>query len=613
MDRNRRAPDAEAWGIAPHFLDQRGRRHDLSPDTARALLAAMDAEDERPPAITDLRFARAGRPLDLGGRWRLHAEDGTRQDVEGVLPDPPLGYHWLEGEQGRRVRLVVSPGRCFLPPALRTWAWAVQVHALRSRLSWGQGDLSDLRSFATFSAGLGAGLLLVNPLHAPAPVTPVQRSPYYPSSRCFRNPLYLRIDEVPGADAIGSRLVWLAEAGRALVASRHIDHDAVLRLKMAALEQLWARFDGDPRFDRFVAERGETLQRFATFCALAEKLGPSWTTWPERLRGPEAPSVWKFAEEYADRIRFHAWVQWLLDEQLAAVAGEIDVMQDLAIGFDPAGADAWMWQDTLAHGVSVGAPPDELNTQGQDWGLPPFDPWRLRQAHYGPFIETVRACLRHAGGLRVDHVMGLFRLYWIPRGESPARGAYVRYPWEEMLDLVALESHRAKAYVVGEDLGTVEPWVREALLARDLMSYRLLWFEADPRQYPEVALAALTTHDLPTVAGLWSGADVRDQEARGMRPNVPAMAGLREMVKKIARLPDDAPARDVAAALYQVLADTPAAIVAATLEDALGVEQRPNYPGTVGGTNWSLALPRFLDEIERDPEVHRIAAILRER
>jgi 4-alpha-glucanotransferase len=231
--------------------------------------------------------------------------------------------------------------------------------------------------------------------------------------------------------------------------------------------------------------------------------------------------VQAFAREHADRARYHQWLQWRVEGQLGQANAHLDVMQDLAIGCDPAGADAWLWPDAFALGVRVGAPPDEFNTRGQDWGLPPFNPWALRARHYEPFIQTMRSGFRHAGGMRVDHVMGLFRLFWIPPDAGPAEGAYVRYPHHELLDILALESHRAGAYVVGEDLGTVADYMREELAARDVLSYRLLWFEpSPPPQYPERALAAVTTHDLPTIAGMWSGSDLNEQSRLGLEPNV---------------------------------------------------------------------------------------------
>ena len=304
----------------------------------------------------------------------------------------------------------------------------------------------------------GAELLLCNPLHASIPVPGSQQSsPYYPSSRCFRSPLYLRIEDVPGATAAEVDLDELANAGRALNSDRAIDRDAVLSLKLDALRRIFATFEGHEGFDAFVHDGGDTLRRFAVHCALADEHGADWRMWPVDLRHPTTFEVREFAREESRReVEFHLWVQWLLDRQLEAAGSSIGLMQDLAIGVDPGGADAWIWQDVMASGISVGAPPDEYNTQGQDWGLPPFDPWKLRNAAYEPFIETVRAGFRHAGGLRFDHVMGLFRLYWIPQHASAKHGTYVRYPYGDLLDILALESHRAGAYVVGEDLGTVE-------------------------------------------------------------------------------------------------------------------------------------------------------------
>jgi 4-alpha-glucanotransferase len=285
------------------------------------------------------------------------------------------------------------------------------------------------------------------------------------------------------------------------------------------------------------------------------------------------------------------------------------------VGVDPAGADAWLWQDVLASGMSAGAPPDEFNTQGQNWGLPPFDPWRLRAAAYEPFVDTVRAAVRHGGAVRIDHVMGLFRLFWVPEGASPRDGTYVKYPAHDLLDILALESHRTGAFVVGEDLGTVEDEVRDELGARNVLSYRLLWFEsASPSEWPVQALAAVTTPDLPTVAGLWSGSDLEAQRALDLSPNDEATAAQRALLQKLAGGAEDAPVDDVIQAAYQTLAETPCLLLSATLDDALAVEERPNMPGTVDEwPNWSIALPAPLEEIERDRRVTRVAEPLQRR
>jgi 4-alpha-glucanotransferase len=608
--------DGRAWGIEPGYTNALGEWQDAPRSTIQTLLTVMGATSDEPPPGPPVWMVREGDPVSIAGQWELHLEDGAVERVSGSVPNVPLGYHQLFNEaDGRGVRLIVTPGRCHLPPDLRTWGWAVQLYAMRSQSSWGMGDLGDLRRLAEWSASTGAGMALLNPLHASVPVVGGQNpSPYYPSSRCFRSPLYLRIEDVPGASALGEDLAPLAKQGQALNDDRMIDRDKVLALKLEALEKLFRFFPADPAFDRYVEEQGEVLRKFALHCALAEKFGPSWNQWPVDYRHPDAFDVRHFAEEHADRVRFHQWLQWLVDLQLQRAGEQIDLMQDLAIGVDPGGADAWIWQDVLAADVSVGAPPDEFNTQGQDWGLPPLDPWKLRDAAYEPFVQTVRAGFRHAGGLRFDHVMGLFRLYWIPRAAGAAHGTYVRYPSEALLDILALESVRAGAYVVGEDLGTVEDEVREALADRNVLSYRLLWFEpSPPRDFPERALGAVTTHDLPTVAGLWTGADLEAQDERDMAPNVEGTEEMRSKLQRWVDLPDEAPVDEVVRRTYSLLAEAPSALVTASLDDVLGIEERPNYPGTTGGTNWSLALPVPLEEIEQDERVMEVARNLSNR
>jgi 4-alpha-glucanotransferase len=465
------------------------------------------------------------RPGSFVGRGELVLEDGTSLPVDGELPaDIPLGYHTFEGS-----RLIVVPERCHLPDGLCTWGWAVQLYAVRSASSTGMGDLADLRRLAQWSRGQGAGVVLVNPLCAGQ-----RPSPYYPSTRCFLDPIYLRVEEMPVAPG------------------PLIDRDEVWRRKLPALEAAFAGFGGDPLFDRFCAERGPLLDEFAVWC------------------DPARPEL-------------HKWLQWQLDVQLAVAAAELPIMADLPVGSDPDGFDVWRWRDVFELDATVGAPPDDFNRQGQDWGFPPFDPERLRAAGYEPFVQVVRAAFRHAGAVRIDHVMGLFRLYWMPRR------SYVQYPWEDLLGIVALESVRAGAFVVGEDLGTVEPRVREALMARGVLSYRLLWFEdAPPSEWPRQSLAAVTTHDLPTIAGVWSG---HDPDAARLRSRLADGESLEEGVDRT----------------YARLAEAPSMVVVATLEDVLGVEERPNRPGTVGPRNWSVPLPLPLEAIEVDARPAAVA------
>ena len=610
--------DLRAWGIETGYRDGLGTWREIPGSTLDLLVDVLGAEPGRPPAPGPMRFVGLGEEAPVDGPALLVTEDGGEVRVEDRLPpDLPCGYHRLERlGGGDPAQLVVTPRRCPLPPA-PTWGWAAQLYALRSSASWGMGDLADLAELARWSrTDLGAGFVLVNPLHAAPPGRPQRASPYSPSSRRFRNPLYLRIEEVPGAEALGGRLEELADVGRRLNTDRRVDRDAVHEAKSAALEELWDRFLRGPRsepFESWCRRQGDALDAYATFCTLAEHHDTGWRRWPAEHRHPDSPAVARFAEERAERVGFHRWCQWLIDVQLEAASEQLPVVTDLAVGVDPEGADAWMWQESFASGMSVGAPPDEFNTRGQDWGLPPFDPWKLRSAGYGPFVETVRAGLAHAGGLRFDHVMGLFRMFWVPVGTSPRHGGYVRYPYGDLLDLLALEAARAGAFVVGEDLGTVEEETRRELSRRNVLSYRLLWFEQEhPSRWPVDALSAVTTHDLPTVAGLWTGSDLQAQRSAGQDPNEESTDAVRERLAHLTRLDGDAPVDEVAVRAYAALAEAPSRLLSATLDDAAGSEERPNMPGTVDEwPNWSIGLPLTLEELEAHPRPRRIAAALR--
>ncbi len=429
--------------------------------------------------------------------------------MKALPPDLPLGYHHLVPLDGwPSSQLVVAPP-ARTRSGQRVWGWAVQLYAARSRASWGIGDLGDLARLARWSSSLGARILVLNPLHAVAPVHPQQPSPYYPGESDVEEPARAPVELVPGAAASSDELARLANAGRALDERRLIDRDAVFRLKRAAFDRLFAWWSAHaPQAERdefasFCALHGDDLRLFAIYCALAERHGGGWRAWPPSYHSPRTGRVARFAREHESPVRCtcgcsgSSTCSWL-----ALPRSGCQLVGDLAVGFDPGGADAWMWQDLLALDAHVGAPPDGFNVEGQDWGLPPFVPWKLRAAHFDPFIKTVRAAMRGVSGLRVDHVMGLYRLFWIPPGGSAKTGAYVHLPSSEMLDLLALESTRAGAFVVGEDLGTVEDEVREDLADRGILSYRLVWFEeTEPERYPVQALAAVTTHDLPTLAG----------------------------------------------------------------------------------------------------------------
>lgn len=589
-------PTTDEWGIDASWLDALDEPHEVARETIEALREIIGT----PPADLEDRapiVARPGDALEVD-EADVVCEDGEVRHVDGHLPaDFPLGYHWLQSAEGHRRRLIVSPGRCWLPEQ-RIWGWAVQLYAARSRESWGIGDLGDLRSIRRMAADQGAGFVLINPLHAVAPIPEQEASPYLPATRRFLNPIYLRVPEVPGAETVDLE----DEAGRMLNDGELIDRDAIWARKREVLMRIFFAHGGGAAFGRWREEQGRPLQDWATWAAISEEHGADWHTWPEELRRSGSPALATYVQQHGAVVGFHAWLQWALELQFTAATDGMTVIQDLPIGFAGGGADAWTWQDVLADGVSVGAPPDAFNSQGQDWGSPPLIPWRLRDADYEPFVQSIRATIAGAGGLRIDHVMGLFRLWWVPAGGTAADGAYVRYPAEDLLGIVALESSRAQALVVGEDLGTVEKGVREAMAEHGVLSYRLLWFEDDdPSTWPADAMAAITTHDLPTVAGLWSGADVAEQREHGTGTDEELERGRSSLLEHLPGVADGAPAEQAVEQAHRLLARAPSLLLSATLDDALGVSRRPNMPGAGDRPNWSLPLPVLVEDLPGHP------------
>jgi 4-alpha-glucanotransferase len=588
----------DAWGIDDGWHDTRGEWRPASTDTIDAVRSAIgDPTEGRPVWVV-----RPGEAAVLQSRCQLVLEDGTDLGaVDRLPPDLPLGLHDLAPHDGGPpTTLLLSPGRCHLPDDLRAWGVVVQVPTARSAQSWGIGDLADVRHLAGQLRDLGAGFLALSPLHAPTPRPPIATSPYSPSSRRWRSPLLLRVDQLPGAD--DPVVADLGARARRLLAAPRVDRDACWSLQRQALEHLWAGLDAGrhAELDRWRAQQGGALEGWARFCALADHHGHGWRTWPAELRHPDAPAVARAAADAADRVAFHAWLQLLLDDQLdAARAVGPRVVLDLAVGVDPEGADAWLWQDLLAGGFSIGAPPDEFQPDGQRWGLPPWIPGRLRDHGYRPLAELLRASLVAGGGLRIDHVMGLSRLFWVPEGGEPSDGTYVRFRGRELLDLVAMESARAGALVVGEDLGTVEHAFREELARTGILSTRLVWFESDPPEaWPRQALAMVTTHDLPTLAGMCRGVD---------RP-----AAMWDRLAALVPDADELPYPTVAETLHRRLGASPCALTAATLEDLLEVVERPNVPGTLDHErpNWSVALPRPVEALPADAVAQRTLTAL---
>ncbi len=625
---------ADGWGVEDGYHGTDGAWHATGDEARAAIHLAMGgAPDEaRAPSGPPVWTVPVGWGEPLLGPCRLRLEDGTDAGVVTALPpDLPLGRHHLDPtDGGPSTLLLVRPRRCHRPADLRASALAVQAYAARSTDSWGIGDLRDLRRLGTWAAAAGIDLLALSPLHAPTPGPHPQASPYYPSSRRRLNPLHLCVDEVPGAarlPAVAAALADLrateAELAAAAtgdpLAGRRIDRSAAWRAKAAALEALFAARDTaqDEALATHRAAEGADLEAWATFCAIAEVHPGGWRDWPDELGHPDAPGVARFAVEHAERIRFHCWLQLQAEAQVRALGRACPLITDLAVGVDPGGADAWIDQDLLALDARVGAPPDEFAAAGQDWGLPPAVPHRWRAEGYETFARTVRANLRHGAGIRIDHVLGLFRLFWIPPGGDPRTGAYVRYPAEDLLAVLAIESVRAGALVVGEDLGTVGPGVRAALDGAGVLGTRLVWFEdGPPSTWDPDVVGAVTTHDLPTAVGAATGQDARQRAEAGLGSD-----GSEVLADRLARVafPDegdgaaahaaDDPGAAVTAA-HRALATSRVAVAMGSIDDVLGVAERPNMPGTVDAwPNWSIALPVEVDRLVEGPPPPALRAL----
>ena len=577
------------------------------------------------------------------------AEDGARQEarqlenwdapveIDGVLTGRAsfavpeglgIGWHKITADlagTAAECPLVVTPGRLRTTEALagrRRWGLTAQLYSARSARSWGIGDLADLTDLAAVAAAEGAGFVLVNPLHAAEPRPPVEDSPYLPTTRRFFNPLYIRVEDIPEYAYLEPATLAEADiaASRLRATNRDaslLDRNASFEAKLATLDQVFRVRRGPDRsrrFRDFCRDQGQGLDDFALWCALAETLDPSAPEWDEVAASPDTAYCAAQRTALADRIEFHRWLQWICDQQLEAAqdaarrAGmDIGVVHDLAVGVKLGGADAWTLSGVLAAGVTVGAPPDMFNQQGQNWTQPPWHPARLAEAGYAPYRDMLRTVLRHAGGIRVDHVLGLFRLWWIPEGAGPDQGTYVYYDHEALIGILALEAQRAGAVVIGEDLGVFEPWVRDYLAERGIFGTSILWFEHDdagplaPERYRQQCLTSVNTHDLPPTAGYLAGAHVTLRESLGLlrRPVAEeraADAAEREAVLALVRdrglLPaGNAGEQATVEALYEFTTLTPSSLLGVALVDAVGETRTQNQPGTsTEYPNWRIPL-----------------------
>ena len=598
-----------------------------------------------------------------------------RRTVATALPASlPLGYHRLSVEIRPRgvggsleasTTLIVAPERCLTVeeavPGGRTWGIGLQLYALKSGDDWGIGDFDDLGRFAEIAGGLGAGLVGLNPLHALFPADPNHIGPYSPSSRSFLNILYIDVERVPElAGTPDAQALIASEDYRnrlsAVRAAELVDYPAVSALKLPVLEALHATFralpETDPRrqaFEAFRRAMGEGLRRHATFEALHEhfyRRDPGlwmWRNWPPAFHDPNSPEVQGFVAENAARVDFFEYLQWEADRQLGEAAERgrkaglsIGFYRDLAVAAHPGGAAAWADSGILVQGANVGAPPDQFNMKGQNWGLSPLSPVGLRESAYASFVAMLRANMRHAGALRIDHVMALQHLFWIP--EDGSDGAYVEYPMHEMLRIIALESRRNRCIVIGEDLGTVPEGFRPAMERAGILSYRVLYFERGPdggfkapQDYPVESMVTVTTHDLATFKGFWTGHDLDWRRRLDLYPDQGAqdkdawdrgvdrwrlLQALSAQGLKPARYPTDEGdqpfSRELGEAVHRYLARSPGRIAMVQIEDALGEIEQPNLPGTVEQhPNWRRRLGLPLEALADDEGVRALAAAVR--
>jgi 4-alpha-glucanotransferase len=681
---------AAAYGVATEYWDQSGTLVQVGAATVGAVLTALGLDISSPESVeaaleekrlrdwrrmlppvyvmrqgSDQRLwvhVTDGRPAEA---W-LVLEDGERRpldqmdfwvdpvDVDGRLVgeasfrlpgDVPLGWHAIHAmsdDLTATAPLVVAPTR--LDPAAitgdRQWGLMTQVYAMRSTQSWGLGDLHDLATLASWSGReLGAGFVLINPLHAASPVPPMSPSPYLPVTRRFANPMYLRVEDIPEyarlAPAVVERIEELAAALRQRdLTDDLLDRDAVWAAKRAALEAVHAAGMTDERmlaYTSYRAVQGVGLVDFATWCAISDVHGAP-DEWPAELGHPANQAVSTFREEHHSLVDLHMWMQWLVADQLATTqdaareAGmAIGVMHDLAVGVHPEGSDAWALQDVLAPGVGVGAPPDMYNQMGQNWHQPPWRPDALAEAAFAPFRDMLRTVLGHAGGLRIDHVLGLFRLWWVPEGFPAFAGTFVRFDYDAMLSVLMLEAHRAGAVVVGEDLGTVEPWVQEALAERGILGTSILWFEMeagaikDPFDWRRDVLASVTVHDLPPTAGYLRDEHVRIRADLGLlttpeeteRANsARERAAWADVLRRHGwlgwdvDLTTDEGLEEFTVALHRAVAASPARLIGVSLPDVVGDRRAQNQPGTDQEyPNWRVPMtdgagrPITLDEL----------------
>lgn len=686
MERKQLESQATEAGIAASYINAHGKQQAISTETKRRLLDAMglprsgitEPKAPVPAVIVFQQGAPCVIPIEHSGdyQWELKLESGEtsaeknafqgriQQRKNLTLPrNLPLGYHPLtlsDGSQRWQCLVIIAPARCYEPDALlngkKLWGACVQLYTLRSESNWGIGDFGDLQRMIEELAPRGGAFVGLNPIHSLYPALPESASPYSPSSRRWLNVVYIDVNQVEEFLHSTDAQAWWQEAStqRQLHASRSakwVDYTAVTQLKLGALRRAFPAFlalkPGNSRmkaFRQFISQGGESLQSQAIFDALHAHLSADnpdawgWPAWPEKYHSPDAPGVVAFCQKHPQEIEFYLWLQWLAYTQLAAcytrsqqLGMPIGLYRDLAVGVAEGGAETWTERDLYCLKASVGAPPDILGPLGQNWGLPPMAPHRMQARAYQPFIDMLRANMTCCGALRIDHVMSMLRLWWIPFGETADQGAYVRYPVDDLLAILALESQRHKCMVIGEDLGTVPVEIVAKLRDSGVYSYKVLYFEHDqenhfraPQSYTVQAMATVTTHDLPTLRGFWESGDLTLGDELGLYPDTEVLNGLyenREQAKQglldglhqYGCVPKKTGHHAGRLAMSPVLnrgvqryiAESASALLGLQPEDWLDMSQPVNIPGTSQEyPNWRRKLTATLEEMFSDRDIN---------
>ncbi|MFC3393939.1 4-alpha-glucanotransferase [Brenneria rubrifaciens] len=671
-------PAIQQTGIAEKYTDAYGNEHLVEAPIRDKLLAMMDVSGSEDAPLPPVKVFLQGRHAVIaitgsgefdwvlmyenGGQVQGRMTGGTMLSLPAALP---LGYHHLTLTQADRrwsCRIIVAPPRCYEPDAIqqgkRWWGVTVQLYTLRSQTNWGIGDFGDLRQLVEQIARRGGVYVGLNPLHSLYPANPEAASPYSPSSRHWLNVIYIDVNRVDDfQQSIEAQQWWRLEdtqhAITTLRAARWVKYESVMTLKLTALRLAFRYFNNrsslDPRiaaFRQFVFNGGQSLQLQATFDALQAYLKrqgdnyADWNQWPARYHDVHGETVKSFRQEHADEITFYCWLQWLAYEQLAECFAHskqlglpIGLYRDLAVGVAQGGAETWDERQLYCLEASIGAPPDPLGPQGQNWQLAPMNPNMMQTRGYQPFIDVLRSNMAHCGALRIDHVMALLRLWWIPKPESAVNGAYVYYPVDDLLAVLALESQRNRCLVIGEDLGTVPKEIVSKLQDFGVYSYKVLFFEKDdknvfrsPADYPRQSMATITTHDLPTLRGFWQAVDLSLGKDLGLYPNperLQEQIQLRENVKQglldtlhrngllPQRVGRNSALTTMGAPLnrgvQRYIADSASALVGFQLEDWLDMATPVNVPGTHQSyPNWRRKLTRTLESIFSDRYLERL-------